>query len=46
MRDESCGRVVALVRRAARIAFMFLVMNSCAVAALPAMAFGKKVWRS
>jgi len=35
----------SLVERAARIAYMFLVMNCSAVAGLAALLLRKKVWR-
>jgi len=38
-------RRVSLVDRAARIAYMFLVMNCSAVAGLAALLLHKKVWR-
>ena len=40
------ARLLRLLRRTARVAFTFLVMNSSAVAGLVAALFRKKVWRS
>jgi hypothetical protein len=43
--DKRLTRARAIVERASRIAFTFLVLNSSAVAGLVVAAWRKKVWR-
>jgi hypothetical protein len=45
MRDPAAPRRPALVKRLARIAFTFLVMNYSAVAGLFSAVLRRKVWR-
>jgi hypothetical protein len=37
--------MTSIIRRAARVAFAFVVMNASAVAGLMAALLGRKVWR-
>jgi hypothetical protein len=43
--SKAAARTAGWIERVARIAFTFVVMNCCAVAALPALALRKRVWR-